>query len=295
MKKFLILKIITKKYLKKKFPNFYKILQIFYTNILKKKKSSIKFYGWGLTMETSPPWMISFSKNKTYQVFENTKKKLDEKIINKNFSLTQIEDYYENLTFQDIFDHYEGLRYRNYIVCYSALIAFENTKSRNIVECGVADGMTSFFSISVFKEDKNYKAYLYDAWDHMRGKELVTESDKKRINNYKYLDIEITKNNLNEFNNNIIYNKGYIPEIFSDSINPDNLSWLHIDLNSSMPTLETLNFFYPKLENNGVILLDDYAFDSYEDTAAVVEDFFKDKNIHFLHLMTGQALIIKKS
>jgi len=61
-----------------------------------------------------------------------------------------------------------------------------------------------------------------------------------------------------------------------------------------MPTYESLDFFYPKIEKNGIILFDDYAQDGYEETREVVENFFVDKNVIFLHLMTGQAMIIKK-
>jgi len=287
-------KIYIKKFLKKSFPNIFEILKIFWTNIVKRKKSNIKFSGWGLTTTLSTPW-LGPSKNKTYTGFNNAKKILDNKIKNKKFSLQQIKNYYESVSFEDIFNHYEELRYRHYVVYYSALVAFENTKSKNIVECGVAEGLSIFFSISKFKEDKNYKAYLYDGWEKMRSRELVTEKDKKREDGYNFLDLKVTKKNLSEFNNNIIYNKGYIPESFQTSINPETISWLSIDLNSSMPTLAALNFFYPKLEKNGVILFDDYGFDTYEDTRLVIENFFENKEVLFFQLMTGQALVIKKS
>ena len=290
----MMFKVYIKKFLKKNFPNIFEILKIFWTNIVKRKKSNIKFSGWGLTTTLSTPW-LGLSKNKTYIGFNNAKKILDNKIKNKEFTLQQAKNYYENVSFEDTFNLYEELRYRHYVVYYSALVAFENTKSKNIVECGVAEGLSIFFSLSKFKEDKNYKAYLYDGWEKLRSRELTTEKDKKRKNNYFFLDLEVTKKNLSEFNNNIIYNKGFIPESFQTSTNPENISWLSIHLNSSMPTLEALNFFYPKLEKNGVILFDDYGFDSYEDTRLVIENFFENKEVLFFQLMTGQALVIKKS
>ena len=61
-----------------------------------------------------------------------------------------------------------------------------------------------------------------------------------------------------------------------------------------MPTLESLKFFYPKLEENGVILFDDYGGVEYEKTRNVVENFFKNKKINFFQLPTGQAIVIKK-
>ena len=78
------------------------------------------------------------------------------------------------------------------------------------------------------------------------------------------------------------------------SKNPDDISWLHIDLNSSYATKKALEFFYEKIEKNGIILFDDYAHDSYEDTRIVIEEFFKDKKINFLQLMTGQVIVTKK-
>ena len=288
-----MIKIKIKKIIKKNFPNLYDIIFIFYSYILLRRKKDIKFSGWGLQTTTVIPWESNL-KNNTSLGFINAKKKLDQKIRSREFYLAQIENYYETENFSDVLNHYEELNYRHYVVYYSAMIAYENTKSRNVVECGVCEGITMFFCIANYNKDKNFKAYLYDSWEMMRKNELRTEKDLQREKNYSYLNFDIIKNNLKDFQSKIIYNKGFIPESFKTSINPENISWLHIDLNSSFPTLEALKFFYPKLEINGVILFDDYGHDGFEDTREVVENFFKDKEIQFLQLMTGQALIIKK-
>ena len=282
-----------KKYIKKRFPNFYEILFIFYNFILLRRKNNIKFDGLGLRTSISVPW-DRILKNKTSVGFINAKKKLDTKIRSKEFILSIIENYYSNSSLDDTFDHYEELNFRHYVIYYSSLLAFENTESKNAVECGSADGMGVYFCISNYIKDKKSKIYLYDSWETMRDKELKTEKDLTRKGDYHYLDEKIIKNNLEEFSKFIIYNKGFIPETFEKSKNPDNLSWLHIDLNSSMPTLESLKFFYPRLEKNGIILLDDYGFDQYYDTKIIAENFFENKKVDFLQFMTGQAMIIKR-
>ena len=81
--------------------------------------------------------------------------------------------------------------------------------------------------------------------------------------------------------------------VFKSVENPDNLSWLHIDLNSSKITQECLNFFYDKIENNGVILFDDYAHIHFEDTRKIIDEFLFNKEGNFLHFPTGQAFFIK--
>lgn len=288
------LKIILKNFLRKKFNNFYKILSILINNIVLSNKSNITFSGWGLETSTSLPWDDKV-KNKISLDFKAHKKSLDIKIKNKEFYLAQISNYYETLSFDDVLNHYNILTYRNYVIHYSSVIAFNNTKSRNIVECGSAEGLSTYFCIKNYIKDKNFKAYLYDSWEGMREKELLNKEDKLRKNNYSYLDIGIIKKNLQDFESKIIYNKGFIPEVFNKSINPDSISWMHIDLNSSYPTKESLEMFYPYLEPKGVILFDDYGHSNFSETRYEVEKFFENKDCDFLQFMTGQAMVVKKS
>ena len=107
----------------------------------------------------------------------------------------------------------------------------------------------------------------------MQKKHLKENKEQRLIGSYSYLSLENTKKNLSKFKKNIIFNKGYIPEIFSSSHNPKKISWAHIDLNSSYPTKKTLIFIYPLMEKNGVILFDDYGFDGYEETRKVIDNF----------------------
>ncbi len=283
-----------KRFLINNFPNFFKILQIIKNNIFLNEKNK-NFSGWGLETSLFLPWdNKEIFHNKTSKGFIESKNRLDEKIKNKEFFLGQIENYKDNLSFDDVLKHFSELTYRHYVVYYSAITAYQNTSSRNIVECGVAHGMAIYFAINVFFSDQNCKVFLYDSWQTMRDNELKSEKDFLKKGEYHYLDISITKKNLSEYQSKTVFNKGFIPEIFKSSKNPNNISWLHIDLNSSYATKKTLEFFYEKIEKNGVILFDDYGHDTYEDTRIVIEEFFKDKKINFLQLMTGQVIVTKK-
>ena len=108
---------------------------------------------------------------------------------------------------------------------------------------------------------------------------------------YDELSIDITKNNLREFDADIVYHKGYIPDsLESEPKSPNSISYLHIDLNAVNPTMDVLSFFLPKLSKNGVILFDDYGWDGYLDTKLELDKFFKDQSGLFLKLPTGQAI-----
>jgi hypothetical protein len=57
------------------------------------------------------------------------------------------------------------------------------------------------------------------------------------------LDFDTAKKNLKEFEDNLIFNKGFIPGVFKKSINPESIDWIHIDLNSIEATKSSLDYF----------------------------------------------------
>ena len=254
------------------------------------KTNLIKFNGWGLISERDMPW-VSSHENKYLKNFKKIEKKLLQKIKDKSFILSQFKSF-EN-SYQKNHDILHGLKYRHYYVYLSTLIANKNTKSKNYVECGVCDGLTIFFNSQLHLNYSNKRVYLYDSWSKVRNKDFINDKEKKKTDSYSYLDIKHTKSNLRDFRKFLYYNKGYIPEIFKNSKNPKKICWLHIDLNASRPTHNVLNFFYNKIEKNGVILIDDYADKNYLDTRKIVDKFFLDKNDILMQFPTGQAIIFK--
>lgn len=185
--------------------------------------------------------------------------------------------------------------WRNWIVSYSTrhAINFAENSEFNFVECGVGDGISAFFTLREISGQKNYHKFsmhLYDSWKVMRQEELLS-TELSKIGKYDKLDIEITKRNLSEFQDHIIYHQDYIPESFNTLPKPPNsIVYLHIDLNSAKPTLATLKLFYPRLVKGGVILFDDYGWREYEDTKKVIDEFFSDKPGILLKFPTAQAL-----
>ena len=81
-----------------------------------------------------------------------------------------------------------------------------------------------------------------------------------------------------------------IPNILKDIPENKKIKFLHIDLNSSKPTLGALEFFYSRLVKGGTIVFDDYAHSGYEDTKKVIDRFFYKKTGLLQKLPTGQAI-----
>jgi len=249
--------------------------------------------GWGMYTDsfTKPPWkgIIEAFPIDGAKGFERANELLFLKIENKSFELSQfthLEKQHEALN---------PLRWRHYIVYWSALSAAKSTigDRKCIVEMGTCDGLTAYFAMTALSDlGVDYKCFLYDAWEAMKGDHLY-EGEKSKEGMYGYLDISTTKRNLGDFSNNTFYKKGYIPDTLNTSPSPELIDWLHIDLNSASPTLSSLEYFFPIMKRGGVFLLDDYASHDHEDTKRVVDSFFFNKNVNLLQLPTGQAIVFK--
>ncbi len=244
--------------------------------------------GWDMTTSVFTPWHNG-GGDKVAAGFLKTHETLVNKLRAGEFTSSQ----FAYLSNKEII--FRELMWRHYFVYWSASYAAKatNCSLKNLVECGVCDGMGAFFAISALRENKlNFRCFLYDAWEGMRG-DFLTESEKSAIGEYSYLEVEKTQENLIEFKSNTVFNKGHIPDSFEKSSNPDSLVWLHIDLNSSLATKYALEYFFEKISKGGVVLFDDYAWPHYFDTKKVVDEFFVDKPGLLLPLPTGQSIFLK--
>ena len=246
------------------------------------------FRGWGMSTSTHTPWGNATNLGDVEVAFNETYDRLTGLVRNDAFKLTMFKPEVR-------MEMLGSLMWRHYIVFWSASFAAKNThtKHKSLVECGVCDGLASYFALSaVLRNGGEWGAYLYDAWEAMRG-DLLLDSEKSMQGQYSYLNVDVTRANLSSFGNRVRFNKGYIPESFDVSENPQEIVWMHIDVNSATPTVAALDYFWPRMASGGVVLLDDYSWPGYEDTRNYVLAWLNEKGGMLLPLPTGQAMIFK--
>ena len=274
---------------------FFEYLYVIYLSIFNSKKISYilnpTFKGWGMLTGNYLPWSKGFSDSGSN--FQNIDKKLLDLVESKKFYLSQFSNMFPD---KKISDFLHELKWRHYVIYTTVQISISNNNSKtiNLTECGVCDGLTIFYAINAcIDKSLKYNVNLFDAWEGMKGDKLSINEDKF-IDEYSFLDVEQTKENLSLLNDgNINFNKGIIPEIFNNTLKNYEIDWLHIDLNSHQATLDSLNVLWPLLKKGGVILFDDYALIGYEDTKKSIDNWIKNKNLSFTQFPTGQAMIVK--
>ncbi len=248
----------------------------------------IGFFGWDMFTPHSPPWegdsWMSVNFNKANRDLLDLAK-------SRKFKLKQ-------LPYNDASYTINNLRWRHYNIFWSVRHAINATSSghKNFIECGVADGVSTYFAIraATLESCNQSKFFLYDAWESM-SEEGLTAAEKGLglVGEYSYLDISDTKSNLADYKDITVFNRGFLPDSLEKSENPTDSVWIHIDLNAAKPTLDALKYFYEGLRPGGVIIFDDYAWNSHADTKKTVDDFFTSTNGSNLSLPTGQAIYFK--
>tara|TARA_B100000579_G_C22775814_1_gene826487 strand:+ start:364 stop:1185 length:822 start_codon:yes stop_codon:yes gene_type:complete len=243
------------------------------------------FVGWNLKTKTCPPWKNTITQNKILQIscFNDLNEELIEKINKNNFLLNQKNNENKNKIYE--------LKWRHYNVLLSLKYLMELKKEKiNLVEAGVADGLTAWFALSFLeKENIKYDNFtLIDSWEQMDSS-LLKKNESKQIGRYENNNIEITKKNLEKFKKTNFL-KGFIPNVLEKYKEKNMIDWLHIDLNSSIATKEILEFFSHRLTKNSIVLFDDYGWPNHEESRIEIDKWSINKSGILWPLPTGQAI-----
>jgi hypothetical protein len=245
------------------------------------------FSGWGMETDAYTPWHAGGGDD-VARAFMRANAEVLDGVASGRLVLSQFKEV------QDIAAKLRELMWRHYLVVWSARYAASATEchTKNLAECGVCDGLSSYFAMSALKGAHPFQSFLYDAWTGMDAGYLL-ETERASAGAYAYLSLENTKRNLAPFESHTTFVEGFIPDTFERFATPAEVVWLHIDLNSSVPTTAALHEFFDRMPAGGVILLDDYAWQGFYDTKVAADRFFAGRRGHLLPLPTGQAMFFK--
>lgn len=161
----------------------------------------------------------------------------------------------------------------------------------------------STYALATILQSSNFsnKFYIFDSFEGglsdktENDSNLRTDLNATEINKEKEIfssSLESVKELLSPFPFVEIH-KGWIPEKF-DRVEDRQFAYVHIDVDLYEPTRDCLNFFYPRLNKNGVIIIDDYGLSQFGGCKKAVDEFLKTHQFsHFIEEHLGGCIIIK--
>ncbi|WP_322868105.1 TylF/MycF/NovP-related O-methyltransferase [Bradyrhizobium ottawaense] len=156
-------------------------------------------------------------------------------------------------------------------------------------ECGTYRGATAYLLCQAFRK-MAITVHLFDSFEGL-SEPAAVDGIYWRKGSLTAAEDQLTES-LQEFDNYRIY-KGWIPTRFAE-VADCRFRFVHIDVDLYKPTLDSLEFFYPRLVAGGIILLDDHGFKSCPGAKQAADEFFQSKAENLALLPTGQAFTIKQ-
>jgi O-methyltransferase len=136
-------------------------------------------------------------------------------------------------------------------------------------ECGCYKGVSAYLICeSLF--NTAFNVHLFDSFEGLPEPKVIDGDYWTRGS------LATSEDNVHatlaEFDNYKVY-KGWIPDRFGD-VAGCVFRFVHVDVDLYQPTLDSLNFFYPRLVPGGILLLDDYGFKPCPGAKAAADEFF---------------------
>jgi|TARA_B100001964_G_scaffold226487_1_gene275441 hypothetical protein len=179
----------------------------------------------------------------------------------------------------------KNLRHYSLLQSVRHVLSKKNLENYNFVECGCWTGHSSYIISKILKEyNFKNKFYIFDSFEgglsdlEKEDKSLFASLSEEEIKDQK----DYCKSNENDVRN-LLKNfefveifKCWIPEKFHN-VADKKFQFIHLDVDLYQPTKDSLEFFYPKLAQGGIIVCDDYNFTTFPGAKKAWDDFFKHK------------------
>ena len=161
----------------------------------------------------------------------------------------------------------------------------------HIAECGTFNGSTAYF-MALAGEDIGHQRPMH-LFDSFEGLSAPAPEDGSFWSAGSLASPEdVARENLARFPDVSFY-RGWIPGRFGE-VADRSFAFVHIDVDLHAPTRDSIAFFYPRIEPGGILLCDDYGSVVCPGATKAMDDYFRDRPEHVIHLPTMQGFVIKR-
>lgn len=206
------------------------------------------------------------------------------------------EDYKRWLLDKDFLNAYRALSPTNHFSMDRKFALREFVRATkgldgSVAECGTYTGASAWF---LSQELHGSTLYLFDSFRGLSCP-LTQDQSPKGVQQWSEGQLKASKKELSALLGDrpeIKIMEGWIPTRFPE-VSSERFRFVHIDVDLYQPTLDSLEFFYPRMNPGGIIVLDDYGFENCPGAFQAAERFMALKYESIIHLPTGQGVIIR--
>lgn len=205
------------------------------------------------------------------------------------YKISSYKDIWQ--TNKNFINLYEKIKNRTLVsidrcfMIYQYAFFVKNTEGE-VAELGVYRGGTAKMIAEIFKDKK---IYLFDTFSGIP--QVDNKVDLHKEGDFSDTSIENVSNYL-AGNINLIFRKGFFPET-TKGIENETFCFVHIDADIYESIANGLDFFYGKMVNGGVIIIDDYGGKHCPGVKKAVDEFSDNRKIKPIITAKAQCVLIK--
>lgn len=181
-----------------------------------------------------------------------------------------------------------NVRWRVHVLAWFAELA--TRIEGDFVECGVDHGGTATAVLELCDvRDRTF--WLLDTFRGLDETQLTAEERQTA----EFLDYEDCYDRVRQTfadQPNVRLVRGPVPATLPQ-VTASAVAFLHLDLNATVPEIAALEFFWPKMPTNGVVVMDDYGWPRHTEQKAGFDRFALEAGTAILQLPTGQGVMVK--
>lgn len=171
----------------------------------------------------------------------------------------------------------------------------------DFVECGVFKGdMSWVITQMVDLKSAQKQFYLYDTFAGFSEKYSSTADFPENPNflsfaHQHYTEPGLYDNVCKRFANQpeVHVMRGVVPDILLEKV-PEQIAYLHIDLNSPAAEIGALEILFPRLSAGAILIFDDYGWKQFHRQKEAEDVFMRNLGYQILELPTGQGMVVKR-
>jgi O-methyltransferase len=161
----------------------------------------------------------------------------------------------------------------------------------DLAECGVFRGASAFLlAKGIAARAPNKRLHLFDSFAGLSAPRPDLDGAHWHSGDLA-CNLADVASNLKERANLVVFHPGWIPERFSE-VSGKNFCFVHIDVDLFEPTRDALTFFGPRMVPGGLMVCDDYGFETCPGARRAMDEFADAGGQAIVHLPTGQGVII---